>query len=194
VGAWVEEVAREALALRGVALAEIESRSGIGSIPPAVSAPRLAAHAERAPTGRTQARVTDGDETTTVASQPSSLSVETPRSSLAGAWRSRRPWFAVALGAAVLLAAGFAALAWRGGGAPTTATASASAQPTASASASQAPASKPVAVASTSASADVPAPPATTAAAATTVRPAIPVTRPRPLAKPVGSIRFAKPD
>ena len=194
VGAWVEEVAREALALRGVALAEIESRSGIGSIPPAVSAPRLAAHAERAQTGRTQARVTDGDETTTVASQPSSLSVETPRSGLAGAWRSRRPWFAVALGAAVLLAAGFAALAWRGGGAPTTATASASAQPTASVSASQAPASEPVAVASTSASADAPAPPATPAAAATTVRPAIPVTRPRPLARPVGSIRFAKPD
>jgi serine/threonine-protein kinase len=199
VGVWVEEVAGQALGQRGVALAEIESSSGVGSVPPPLSAPRLAARAERASAGRTPARETAGDDTTTVASQPSSLAVEAPKSSVAVVWRSRRARLAVLLGAAVVLAAGVAVLAWRGGGTPSSATAGASAQPTASASAQQALAREPPPTSSASASAVAPAlsvatAAATTAAATTTVRPATTVARPRPVPKPAGSIRFAKPD
>ena len=203
VGRWVEEVAGEGLAQRGAALADIESSSGMATVPPPVSAAKLATRPERAVVAGAAPvlpRDVGEDDAPTVASQPSSLSVETPRPSVASAWRSRRTRLAGVVGAAVLLAAAIAVLAWRGSGASSTAAAGASATVAASAPstpAPQAPPSAPEPDSSASASSGVSSAPvaATAAAPATTARPASTVAKPRHPPKPAGSsFRFAQPD
>jgi serine/threonine-protein kinase len=110
VGKWVQDLARDALAQRAATLAEIESASGMARAsisdvpPPAVPAAR--------------ANVPDHsvDDAPTIASQPSSLSIETPRRSLLPAWRSPRARLAAIAGGIVLTAAVAALLLGRRGG------------------------------------------------------------------------------
>jgi serine/threonine-protein kinase len=111
VGAWVEDVAHDALAERGLTLAEIEGGSGASGVSPSpgalssASGPRSAvALGSRGSLGAPR------DDAPTIASQPSSLAVATPKPSGPGLRRRTR---AGVVGAAVLLAAGMAALAWR---------------------------------------------------------------------------------
>jgi serine/threonine-protein kinase len=93
VGAWVEDTASEALAQRGLLLAEIESNSGIASVHPQSAKTAflgLAGPAGKAETGR--------EETQTAVSQASSLSVETPSPSGAAMTRAKRRALAAAAG------------------------------------------------------------------------------------------------
>ncbi|MGO8994048.1 MAG: protein kinase domain-containing protein [Polyangiaceae bacterium] len=130
VGKWVEELARESLTKRGALLAEIESSSDRVTSPPARSSPALTrierSGGTRAPT-KGAADVSTvlvhrgrdlNDDVPTVASQQTSLSVETtPR--LSAAPTRRRPTRPEALGAAgVLLVACIAAALWGRSGAP----------------------------------------------------------------------------
>jgi serine/threonine-protein kinase len=85
VGTWCMEAAREALAKRGALLAEIESGSRVVTIP----TPLLPIDVE------------------TLAADAASLSPERPTAEVPAA-RRRRPMMAAALGAGVLLVAGFA--------------------------------------------------------------------------------------
>jgi eukaryotic-like serine/threonine-protein kinase len=120
VGEWVREVAQEALAKRGVALAEIESSSGETSVPTSGTDPKSSIRAGR-PSSKSI-----GDDAPTIASQPSSLSVETPRHTVALARRA-----SLVVGAGLLFAASVAAaLVWRAASPSSQATPGASAQPT----------------------------------------------------------------
>jgi serine/threonine-protein kinase len=104
VGRWVEEAARDGLARRGAIVSEIESSSGFATVPP-TSLPVRSPKQE--------------DEAPTVASQPSSLSVETPRPGVLSRGRSRVLWVAL-LGGGLLAMGSVAVL--RGRGTPATAT------------------------------------------------------------------------
>jgi hypothetical protein len=107
VGAWVEDVAADALTQRGAKLAEIERSSG------AFTAPRQAA-AESAGSSQNLRALRAAEireEPITTASQPSSLAVATPRFAVANL-RSGK-WAGLA-GASVLLVALLTVLAWRG--------------------------------------------------------------------------------
>jgi serine/threonine protein kinase len=113
VGRWVDQVASEAIAQRGALLAEIESSSGVVQVP--VPSSRRAPRSLRAAIARPQPKEGE-DDAPTIASQPSSLSVETPRPSVARAWRTRRARLAGAVGGAILLVVGVTAVVWRSGG------------------------------------------------------------------------------
>ena len=117
VSKWVEEVAHDALARRGSELAEIESfsdRMTVPSDPTALAAPISAR--SRAPSwGGEQVTVAPGiADALTVVSQPSSVSLETPRRSPAYATRPSRMVVAGVVLAGVLVAGGVVALAWTG--------------------------------------------------------------------------------
>jgi serine/threonine-protein kinase len=213
LGRWVEQAASEALADRGAALAEIESSSVVASVPSLSRSGKQASRVHRTEAGRGGARDAE-EEVPTVTSRPSSKAL-----SLAGASRLRGVRLASAVGAAVLLAAGAAALAWRGDGLSRVSPVSARPGPSAlappqtpapQAPAPQTPADAPAprpsatapetaASASASPSLSPASSPASSPVAATIVapRPLHPsgaVTKPRPVPKPVGSIRFAQPD
>jgi len=121
VGTWVEEAAHEALARRGTQLAEIESSSDLLTVPSPDEQriPHLRTFTPATPfrTEPASAR-TASDEVPTVASQPSSMSLETPRRAPTSPRRSRGAIAVIAGG--VVLAGGIAVIAWRGMGAPAT--------------------------------------------------------------------------
>lgn len=204
LGKWVEYAAKEALADRGAALAEIESSSVVASVP------RLAGakSGEQLSLSRRGRRRDVEDEVPTVTSQPSGseLGVDAKR---------RRLMVASVVGVAIVLAAGAAALSWRGG--RRSIASPVESRPTASAQAPEATAETPLpppsatapelaasASASPSSSSQVApvvavvtvSPVATTAAVPRpVVRPSGSVVKPRPVVpKPAGPIRFAQPD
>jgi serine/threonine protein kinase len=117
VGKWVEEVASVALARRGMELAEIESRSDILAAPSPADdrAAPLSGRGRGAASGRGPAA---GEDVATVSSQPSSLSVVTPRRAPTDPTGPRRVILASALGGSLLIAAGVGTLLWRGATAP----------------------------------------------------------------------------
>jgi eukaryotic-like serine/threonine-protein kinase len=198
VGKWVQDLAREALAQRAATLAEIESASGmvrasISDVPP----PEAPAVRAKLPQG-------SADEAPTIASQPSSLSIETPRRSLLPAWRSPRARMAAIAAGIVLTAAVAVILVGRRGSSESPPGEPASSAP------APAPAAPSVAEAMPSA-VPVPAPSsaaqppdsATSVAAAGTPThppPAAPHPTPRPRRQPTpspqssGMVRFAQPD
>lgn len=99
VGAWVEELAHSSLSERATALAEIESISGMASVPPPKDLKLV--------TGSRPAITDPGD-----GSQVSNLSLEAPGQ----AGTPRRSRLVVgAIGVAALGIIGAAGLAWRGG-------------------------------------------------------------------------------
>jgi eukaryotic-like serine/threonine-protein kinase len=187
VSRWVEEVASVTLARRLADLAEIESGS-VTTLPPSTSARAIPA----SDTGRPAASE-GGEEARSIASQLSSVTLETPRRNVAS---SRPARLVGALGVALLLAAGVATLLWR---APTTSGAAVSAPAAAGmSSVNVVPASPNPPPPATSGASEEPAPPptATSGANATTIaRPAPAAPRkPRPGPKPAPSVRFVQPD
>ncbi len=110
VGAWCSEVAREPLANRARWLAEIESQSGVDAAREPGGGPETASGVASDPVG--DGGDPSGSGAPMLASQPSSLSVETP--GLQARWRSRRPGIMVAAagGGGALLAAGLGAAIW----------------------------------------------------------------------------------
>jgi serine/threonine protein kinase len=122
VGAWVEEMASEALAQRAASLAEIESSSGMTVRAGAISGPAALAALGRdrdaddtVPRSRDRTPV-QSDDVALFSSQTSSLSIETPRRSLAEMVRPHRGWLiAAAAVTCLVLVAGVVALARRGG-------------------------------------------------------------------------------
>jgi serine/threonine-protein kinase len=202
LGRWVEQAAREALTDRGAALAEIESSSVVASVRPR---PRSSGHARRPHRdGAMHKRVRDAtDEVPTVASQPTHAPGTDER-------RLRGARLASAVGAALVLAAGVAALAWRGGGllsastadahpipsvlAPQVSTSSPAPQLSADAPAPQPVATVPDPAVSASAAPSLSPVVATTVAAPRPLRPPGTAAKPHPVPKPAGSIRFEQPD
>jgi serine/threonine-protein kinase len=193
VGKWVQNLASEALAQRAATLAEIESASGmarasVSDAPPPVPAPVRA---------KVPARSNE-DDAPTIASQPSSLSIETPRTSLLPAWRSPRARLAAIAGGIVLMAAIAVILVGRRGGSqgppvqpassappPAVAEVTPSATPVPSASAAP-----PDSTASVAAAASTRPPPAAPHAPARPRRQ--PGSAPSPTAS--GMVRFSQPD
>ncbi len=198
VGKWVQDLARDALTQRAATLAEIESASGlvrasISDVPPP-EAPQV------------RAKVPEGSayDAPTIASQPSSLSIETPRRSLLPAWRSPRARLTAIAGGIVLTGAVAAILVGRRGGSESPSGGPASSAP--------APASAAPSVAEVTASAVPVPPPSSTAqppdsatsvaaaAAPTHAPPAAPRPAPRPRRQTTpspqssGMVRFAQPD
>jgi serine/threonine-protein kinase len=207
VGAWVEELAHEALSRRASSLAEIESISGMAPVLPSDRS------SERVALRRPSAAELARDDLSGVASQPSSLSVETGRSVLAPGQLSRRAVVAgVSAGAALLAVCLVVALLRRG--APSE-TASGLAAPSAQTSgvlvasevqpsSTDAPSS---ARASDSSPGPAPSPPVTSAPAPWPQRPQMPQMRQmpqRPTVSPSrppaaaprssGMVRFSQPD
>jgi serine/threonine-protein kinase len=199
VGKWVQDLARDALTQRAAILAEIESASGmvrasISDVPP-----------PEVPAVRAKVPEQSVDDAPTIASQPSSLSIETPRRSLLPAWRSPRARMAAIAGGVVLTAAIAAILVGRRGGSESPAGGPAS---SAAATASAAPSVAEV----TPSAAPVPTPPSSAAqppdsatsvaaaAAPTHAPPAAPHPAPRPRRQTTpspqssGMVRFAQPD
>ncbi len=183
VGLWVEELARETLDRRAATLAEIESSSGVSTVPPPSSA----------------ARAVD-DDAPTIASQPSSLSVETSKPRGARLSSGARFVGAVVAGFGAALLVGFAAIAWHGAR-PSSEGEKAVASPGLPASETP-PAPSP----SPSASEDVPPPAASSAPAATVAStsssapapPSVPARHgsraPTAAPQPSHMVRFAQPD
>jgi serine/threonine protein kinase len=216
VGRWVEAAARDALARRAAELSEIESTpaASVPTIPSARTSPRSEKDPVDAGGDLPEAVSTGGDETRSIASQLSSVSLETPpRRSVGG---SRRTKLAGVLGGGLLLAAGIGTLLWRAPVAPPgapLATAS-SAAPTAagassaneapSSSATPSPTSSPAAPATASSWTKTPPvasvallPPVVSARTGTPASAPVarPVRKPRPAAPtPTGSVRFVQPD
>jgi serine/threonine protein kinase len=125
VGAYVEGMAGEGLALRAAVLAEIESSSGNSS-------PVLPIEANGAVPSTPESTRGLSDDVPTVTSQASSVSVRTPKPD--GVPRSPLGWKVAALGAAGLIAvAAIGAIVWRGSAPYTPAASGASAQPVAEA-------------------------------------------------------------
>jgi len=187
VGEWVGQVAEAALKERGETLAEIESRSDLVVVPPSKEAPeRRSADVE----GRA-----GEDDVPTAASQPSILTLETPKPGVATTFPSRRVKLLGAL-FATMLASVAVALALRVAWAPRKPAAFASAPPASTALPPQASASafEPLASASSSAPLPLPPPPPPTrkSAPAVVAPPVTAVAKPRPA--PTPSIRFAQPD
>ncbi len=125
VGRWVERTARESLVKRGTLLAEIESSSDIARVPLSAKGEGSGAgparrhdtadHASPASPKRDEG---PDEGAPTIASQASSLSVETPRPSIMPR-RSRRAMLVGTLGAAGgLLVVGLAVAVWSAKGAP----------------------------------------------------------------------------
>jgi len=102
VGLWVEELARESLDRRAAVLAEIESSSGVSTVPPPPPA-----SAARIP-------IASDADAPTIASQPSSLSVETSKPRITRDSSSSRVLWASVAGLSVILGVGLAAMAWHG--------------------------------------------------------------------------------
>jgi serine/threonine-protein kinase len=118
-GAWVEDAAKEVLAARGAQLAEIESQtSAVARIhPEPVSSQGLRAP-QVPPTS--PAPVTVVDDLPTIASQPSSISVETPSGGMARALRARRSRVTLLAGGAIVVGGIMAVVAWRAASSPAT--------------------------------------------------------------------------
>jgi serine/threonine protein kinase len=117
VGKWVEEAAKEALSRRGAELARIESHSDatIVSASPVVDLTPSSGRGRAASSIRKLAvAVPAREDIQTVSSQPSTLSVEPPRSGAPRAKRSSRTRVVAALGGTLLLAAGVAVFVSRG--------------------------------------------------------------------------------
>lgn len=187
VGAWVEELARETLAQRRAILAEIESRSGM------ITSPQPAAPSDAGmPVAASDSRpVVADDELPTVASQPSSMSVEAPVESQPAARKPRRPVLVAALSALVLLGA----VMWWG----VTRSHGASHDSTRAASASETPATSAAAASSTvpSASSDLvqaqpPPSPSTDGVAASAPSPSTSTSPSPPAARPSGLLSTAR--
>jgi len=197
VGKWVQDLARDALTQRAATLAEIESASGmvrasISDVPP-----------PEAPAVRAKAPERSTDDAPTIASQPSSLSIETPRRSLLPPWRSPRARVVAIAGGIVLTAAVAAILVGRRGGSESPAGAVASSAPapgTAAPSVAElTPSAVPAAPSSVAQPPDSATPVAATAAT-THPPPATlhPAPRPRrqstPSPQSSGMVRFSQPD
>jgi eukaryotic-like serine/threonine-protein kinase len=125
VGRWCQDAARESLAKRRSLLAEIESRSGMDAVRPRASSPGLAETEESRELSATRPDLRDvsspslgegsGDMMPTLASQPSSLSLVTPRSR--AGLRAKPMWLAIVLmvgGGGLLVGAGAAIGTWAG--------------------------------------------------------------------------------
>jgi serine/threonine-protein kinase len=113
VGAWVSDVAREPLARRGAVLADIESQtSASGVVPAAVEGTKGEVRASQPSV--TGPAATPDDVVATMASQPSSVSLETPTPSRAVKPRFSRTQRAAVAGGATLLVAGVLAFALAG--------------------------------------------------------------------------------
>jgi serine/threonine protein kinase len=112
VGRWVEAAARDALVRRAAELSEIES-SPAASVPtiPSARPSSLAQKDTVASGGSPPAESAGGDDTRSIASQLSSVSLETPPKRSVGG--SRHTKVAGVMGALLLLAAGIATLLWR---------------------------------------------------------------------------------
>jgi eukaryotic-like serine/threonine-protein kinase len=108
VGAWCAEVAAESLAARGKLVAEIESYSVTGPAP-TVPEPRSVA---RAPDVGSLERTSED----VLPSEPSSVSLETPRPRAAAAFgeRSRRAIFAMVASGIAIFVAGLGVAMWLG--------------------------------------------------------------------------------
>ncbi|HTQ44018.1 MAG TPA: protein kinase [Polyangiaceae bacterium] len=197
VGKWVQDLARDALTQRAATLAEIESASGmvrasISDVPP-----------PEAPAVRAKAPERSTDDAPTIASQPSSLSIETPRRSLLPPWRSPRARVVAIAGGIVLTAAVAAILVGRRGGSESPAGAVASSAPapgTAAPSVAElTPSAVPAAPSSVAQPPDSATPVAATAAP-THAPPATPHPAPRPRRQSTpspqssGMVRFSQPD
>ena len=198
VGKWVQDLARDALMQRAATLAEIESasdmvRASISDFPP-----------PEAPPARAKVPESRHDDAPTIASQPSSLSIETSRRSLRPTWRSPRTRTAALVGGIVLTAAVAAILAGRRGGSVSPAGQPASSAPapaTAAPSVAEVtPSAVPAAAPSSTAQ---PADSATSVAAApapTHAPPSAPRPAPRPRRQSTpspqssGMVRFSQPD
>jgi serine/threonine-protein kinase len=190
VGRWVRDVAHEALERRASELAEIESALRAESIPPPAphAPPRSTGSSARASAAEA-ARVDDG---LTVATQPSSVSVETTRRAIPSRGAPRATRIVAWVGAVVLAAAVAGATAMARRSQPPGAVAAAALN---AARSTIAPSSAPPAASV------APAPPSAAVSVATAApTPPAPVRVPqaapraRSLPKPVGSIRFAQPD
>jgi serine/threonine-protein kinase len=174
VGKWVQELAEHDLAKRGALLAEIESSSGMPSAVRPESKARqrdLGADGQRSAVRPERAR--EGlEEAPTAVTQPSSLSVENPRSTVLARRRSHGVLVG-ALGACVLLLAGLSLGLWRRSPAPSgTAATSAPAAAAGPKGSAVAPASAPTAP-----------PPASASAASPPAAPSsIPASTPEPIA------------
>jgi serine/threonine-protein kinase len=117
VGKWVEELASESLAKRGAELAEIESRSSITMMPPERGGSGVMPAQRGQGADDTRATVPELPENlevdaTTLGSQPSSISLETPTPGIRPPRRSRRVIVAGTLGAGALMLVGLAAAIW----------------------------------------------------------------------------------
>ena len=109
VGRWVQDVAAETLARRSALLADIESSSGAATVPANSStAPASTPRAEPSPLP---------EDAATVASQPSSLTLETPKPAQSEAPGPRRVGRVALVGgaAAFVVAASVVAVVWSRG-------------------------------------------------------------------------------
>lgn len=104
VGAWVSRVAEQTLAKQGALLADIEADSNV------VTVAKASPGASRASGARPVAPGPADDEVPTIASQPSSLSVETRRRSNPPGTPSVRAWMAGSIGLGVIVIGALAAL------------------------------------------------------------------------------------
>jgi eukaryotic-like serine/threonine-protein kinase len=205
VGAWVEEVAKQVLDKRSDQLAEIESRSSVSVRPPAEA--RAGASGSPGPvSGSRHGSKTndDDDQMPTIASQSSSIPVDTAARQLASALRaSPAKWWLLA--GAVAVALGIAlVLARPGGREPSPLPVSSAATPAPASAAPFEP--PPVAPATGVASASAPlADSSTSAGPATSGRtgapkptrpsPPLPAAHPaRPASRPAGSVIYTTPD
>jgi serine/threonine-protein kinase len=187
VGKWCQQAARESIDKRGELLAEIESHSGMGVGPLPAGGPALTKE-ERGEAARALIRGADGHppppsakpdegqdaDAPTIASQSSSLSMETPTPNSIPRRRSRRAKLVATLGAAMAAVLAMVAVAvWSTRKTPTGPEAAGSMTLPAPAST---PSTLPQAAASTSATAALP-----TTAEAPAIAPPVAPTSPRPL-------------
>jgi serine/threonine-protein kinase len=211
-GAWVEDAAKEVLTARSEQLAEIESQTSfvarVREGDPASSKVRRTARASPAPP--LPATSAAEDELPTFASQPSSISVETPSAGKARPVRARRAWLPWLAGGAIVVAGIAATVVWRAHSTRATETAvvppsevsAAVAPPSPSPATSvtgPAPASATPPASATSASASAtPAPHTPPAARGGRSAPASPPSRPaapaHPAAPPPSPVVFTNPD
>jgi hypothetical protein len=197
VGRWVEDAAREALAQREAALAEIESGSRMVTLPPGAAEPPTRLEA-RAPQAEPVSQEVDLSALEDRGSTPPHLATSTSTKEPASSWsRSWRVWTATALGVAAFSSVGAIALGNRPpSGVAVGAVAAASAAPPSSAAL---PVPSVVETISSDSATKTGPPPPVEAAAPIQARPTEPpprarVGKPRPPAKPSAPIRFAQPD
>jgi serine/threonine protein kinase len=202
VAKWVQEAAGDALAKRAKELAEIESRGDMTALPRPSTTPVVPA------TSSTRAVAEAEDGPVTVASQPSSLSVETPKSAFPGVMRSRRAKVLGVIGGGVVLVGLVLFLSLRGStpdptasGAPATSGAGSVEAPTVASGIPEPPAamtatsatSPPLPVVLPTTVPPTPPPPEKRALAPHPPPPTA-TSKPRPAPRPAASFRFAQPD